>query len=1104
MLNTRSRLRTPWRFPAVIPWVLSLLALAAAAAPQARAEVIDDFEEVGAWSAGASEGVRVEIAQDEGRRGMAMRLDFDFQGHAGYLIARKKIDLPLPDDYAFTFYIRGEAPENNLEVKLIDASGQNVWWTSLRHFDFSSRWRKMTIKKRHMEFAWGPDSSELHQVAAVEFAIAAGRGGKGSVWIDQLSFSERDLGPYDLTPELRASTSAEGTAADAVLDNDPATTWRSGSVSDEQWLQLDFQRIREYGGLVIDWAEENFARTYDVEVSDDGQNWETSFRVEAGNGGRDYIYMPETESRFLRLDLERSERGAGYAIRNLVVEPYQFASSPNSFFQAIAKDAPRGTYPRYFADEQSYWTVVGVKGDHQRALIDERGRVEPAEGWGSIEPFLYLNDGLVTWDDVEAFQELEDGYLPIPSVTWIRPGVRLKVTAFAAGEPGHSSLWLRYRVTNTSSEQLQTRLFLALRPFRVNPPWQSLGAGGGAIHVRELAYDRGEVAIDRERSLIPLTRPERFAAARFEDGSITEYLRRGELPEPSAVLDKFGYASGALAYDLDLAAGAEQDVFLVVPFYQERPELPDDPGRDEAGRLWTAAFDATVEDWRRILGRVSIELPGAEGQKIVDTLRSTLGYILINADGAALQPGPRAYKRTWIRDGALISAALLRMAHPDEVRDFISWYAPYQFADGAIPCCVDERGADLAVEHDSHGQWIYLLAEYYRFTRDVGLLTEFWPSIGHTVDYINQLRQRRRTAEYEQPGKQMYYGLVPESISHEGYIQNPVHSYWDGLFVLLGLKDAARMASVLGEHERAAEFARMRDEFRKDLYASMAHAMERHAIAYIPGAAELGDFDFTSTAIAVDPVGELRHLPGQAFAATFEEYYRYFSARNADQTGDPQFERYTPYEFRIVGPLIRMGLKEQAHELLQFLFAGQRPAGWNSWGEVVWREPRNPGFIGDMPHTWVGSEYIRSVRTLFAYEREGDQALVVGAGLLPEWVLDQAGVSVRRLPTHYGTLNYSVRPDGKAELVVAMSGDVNLPPGGIVLPSPLEEPLLGVTVNGREIDSFTEDEAVIGQFPATVVLRYPQLPSSAERQAPQESDIGLEDQAPGTSQDRDS
>ncbi|MCC2666015.1 MAG: putative discoidin domain protein [Geminicoccaceae bacterium] len=311
----------------------------------ARAALLDDFEDLSSWSTGASEGVSVEIAQDEGQRGMAMRLDFDFKGHAGYLVARKQVSWPLPEDYAFTFYIRGEAPENNLEIKFVDASGQNVWWSSQRHFEFSSRWRKLTIKKRHIEFAWGPNPGELKEVAYVEFAIAAGRGGEGSVWIDQLSFAERDLGPYDLTPELKASTSTEGSSTAAVLDDDPASAWHSGAVSDEQWLLIDFKKLREYGGLVIDWADEDFATTYEVQISDDEREWQSAFRVEAGNGGRDYIYLPETESRYLRLDLKQSARGAGYGIRSIEVQPYQFASSPNHFFAAIAKDAPRGGCP---------------------------------------------------------------------------------------------------------------------------------------------------------------------------------------------------------------------------------------------------------------------------------------------------------------------------------------------------------------------------------------------------------------------------------------------------------------------------------------------------------------------------------------------------------------------------------------------------------------------------------------------------------------------------------------------------------------------------------------------------------------------------------------
>jgi len=40
--------------------------------------------------------------------------------------------------------------------------------------------------------------------------------------------------------------------------------------------------------------------------------------------------------------------------------------------------------------------------------------------------------------------------------------------------------------------------------------------------------------------------------------------------------------------------------------------------------------------------------------------------------GEAHQPGPRRYTRSWIRDGATMSAALVRMGCTDEVRDFLA------------------------------------------------------------------------------------------------------------------------------------------------------------------------------------------------------------------------------------------------------------------------------------------------------------------------------------------------------------------------------------------------------------------------------------------------
>ena len=97
--------------------------------------------------------------------------------------------------------------------------------------------------------------------------------------------------------------------------------------------------------------------------------------------------------------------------------------------------------------------------------------------------------------------------------------------------------------------------------------------------------------------------------------------------------------------------------------------------------------------WRGIVDRATIGLPAA-GRHVEHTIASTIAYILINRDGPALQPGSRSYQRSWIRDGALTGAALLRFGHAGVVREFILWFAGFQYPSGKIPCCVDRRGPD--------------------------------------------------------------------------------------------------------------------------------------------------------------------------------------------------------------------------------------------------------------------------------------------------------------------------------------------------------------------------------------------------------------------------
>jgi hypothetical protein len=192
----------------------------------------------------------------------ALRFDFQFAGGGGYAVARREVDLALPENYAFTFRIRGEASPNNLEFKLIDSTGANVWWCNRRNVAFPRAWETFTIKRRQIEFAWGPaGGGTISHVAAIEIAITAGSGGEGTVWLDQLEL--RPLAPPGeaVAPVARASSSRKDHDAALAADGDSTTFWWAQPGDKKPWLELDLGGDRELGGLVVDWVAGRHAAT---------------------------------------------------------------------------------------------------------------------------------------------------------------------------------------------------------------------------------------------------------------------------------------------------------------------------------------------------------------------------------------------------------------------------------------------------------------------------------------------------------------------------------------------------------------------------------------------------------------------------------------------------------------------------------------------------------------------------------------------------------------------------------------------------------------------------------------------------------------------------
>jgi F5/8 type C domain len=1002
---------------------LGLLALLGLQAPPALGQdsslVLDDFEHPSGWVSAPADGVSLTVRSDSGLSGKAMRLDFDFQGHGGYAVARKTIPLTLPENYAITFWIRGAAPVNNLEFKLVDSTGDNVWWRNQRNFEFPAAWRKVTIRKRQIEFAWGPrGGGEAGGITGIELAITAGTGGRGTVWIDDLRLEPRDPEwPYDLTPAITASSEGRGHSPLHALDDDSVTAWYSAGAGSPEWLEVDFLRAREFGGLTITWTAGGRPPDYAVEWSEDRVSW-SSRRVQGSNGGRDHIYLPESEARYFRLRMEKGDERTGIA--SIAVHPLEWSATPNVFFRSVAQDAPRGTFPRYFSDIQTYWTMVGGNGDGRRSLLSQDGAFEPLAGGFSVEPFLSVDRRLLTWADGSASLSLQNGYLPVPSVQHEVNGLSLTITGFSAGRGDSAAAFTWYRLRNTGSAPQRGVLFLAVRPFQVNPPWQFLGVAGGVAPIRQLDWSGSELRVNGRLALVPSRRPQGFGAVTFDEGDVTEFLADGVIPEAHARVDEFGYASGALAYPFELNGGALTDVFLRFP-------LSDTPVRDT---LWPShpagPLARSVAGWDSLLSRVVIDLPPS-AQAVEDAVKSALAHMLINRDGPAIEPGARSYRRAWIRDGAMIGNAFLRLGHPEPVRDFIEWYAPYQYESGKVPCCVDARGADPVPEHDSHGELIHIIAEYYRYTGDEGFLRRLWPHIRASAGYIDSLRSTRRTPEYAAGNRHRFYGLMPPSISHEGYSAKPVHSYWDDFWVLRSLADAADMAQVLGLKADQGYLVRLRDQFGEDLHRSIERTIREAGIDYIPGSADLADYDPTSTSIGLEPGGQLDRLPRDVLAHTFDRYLREVRARR-DSTG---WVAYTPYEWRNVGAFVRLGEPEKAKELLDILFAGRRPAAWNQWPEVIHRDSLAPRFLGDLPHTWVGSDFVRSLIDMIAYVNPADSVLHIGRGIPADWVNQASGIAVKGLPIGRGRIDIRMTRDS-----VLLEGNLQAPPGGVLVYRP--------------------------------------------------------------------
>lgn len=997
------------------------------------------------WKPIASAGVQLDLNRTSTPYGPGISMRYDFKGQAGFVLAEAPFKKKLPSNYEFSFWVKATSPANDFEFKLMDPSGASVWWVKKHAFLWPQNWTRMVIRKSDLVYAWGPQRTPMPESGAIQFGIAANAGGSGFVEFGNPEFRERPaVQPFSSSIDINPISNVTRVPGSATWSVGPR---QAGS------LEIKLRGLQNIGAVKLTGLSEEALVRLDAE--DQPGQWRNVAVAGPVIGGTTYLSTPNVETSRLRLTLDNFGRDSSTILSGIEVRSADFARSAPQLWESIAKESMRGLYPKHLLGQQQFFTVSGSVRGEREALISEAGQVEFDRMSPLLEPFLLESGQLRTWANTTIKQGLSGRFLPLPTVTWAGE-TELQIETFAS-ENFRDDQVVNYRVSNKTSITRRPRLYLALRPFQVNPSWQALNLNPLVAPINELRVGaRGELQVDGKRYLVPSERPSRVGLTSLSRGDVVPFLMRGTTPITDFLNDPDGRASGLMAFDMVLGPN-ETKTISVAWRNQNIPWTVNDA---------IVTRQTSVSAWRNALKTPEFSVP-VDAQLWVDVALANLGYILVNRDGPSIQPGSRTYQRSWMRDGALTCTALLQFGMYQPVREFIDWYAPAIRADGWVPCVLDKRGPDPLAEHDSHGQFLYLLAQYVRFTKDTAYLQRHKDTIRRVVNQIRTLRASRIGPSFDDPAKieRGFRGLFPESASHEGYMDHHRHSYWDDFFGIKGLYEAEWMAGEMGETSFKQEISILRKEFEQSFLESIQFTMNWHKISYIPGCVELGDFDATSTAIGVYPGGALRYLPKSLFDSTFDRYSTFFDDRAKNRI---TWRDYTPYEVRVLSAMFLLGRKERAHEMMDWFARDLRPQPWLHWAEVGYADPTPGRWIGDMPHTWVGSEYIKAFRMIWAHERETDGALVFGMGLPESWLIGD-GVKVTNLPTHLGKFNLRAHSRGKTSQFWIGGDSVRRVP--LRLANPRKATPISVTVNGKPA-RLENNEVALPQVPCTVIFTY--------------------------------
>ncbi len=168
-------------------------------------------------------------------------------------------------------------------------------------------------------------------------------------------------------PVVASSVAGAGHDAAKAVDGYASTRWAAGAAG-TQWLRIDLGKAQEISRVRLRW-QDGYAKTYRVQVSDDGASWRDLHRTTGGDGGTDDLKKLAGTGRYLRVLATQQATAGAYSLDEVQV----FGPGPAAPVPETAPSATMSGLAAGLADPRKKAVALQLVSSAENSTLNWRG-----------------------------------------------------------------------------------------------------------------------------------------------------------------------------------------------------------------------------------------------------------------------------------------------------------------------------------------------------------------------------------------------------------------------------------------------------------------------------------------------------------------------------------------------------------------------------------------------------------------------------------------------------------------------------------------------------------------------------------------------------------